>query len=395
MYVRHLKRFIDDGLDQATVENVEQLAKLADAATGRSVDFQLADEYALKIGGRIGTGRCAAGDKPAAAPQGSQRFAPARLANAVDHHIDAAIAHLQDRVRYPVSLIVDTTAGTHFDGAFGLGVARRDDEDPCDHQSGELQAGDRDPSADTDDQDTLAGLQRLLAEQHTPGGEVAGHQRARCDQVGIVGQRHETAARHRYVFGKAAMPMLAHDLHVLAQRLVAGEAIAASVAIRLRKQDGFHARLQAGSRLGLDDLARSFHAHYLRQRVRDPGTVVAHVEIDAIERRRGNPEHGLAGGRDRIGEFPPADAVGAAPFQNRRFHCASPSVSACSNTRLSYSSHPESSATVHFTAGQHGVSAYMAMGNAYFGVAVPCKTSTLANEKAVKAPRLNRHGGYA
>jgi hypothetical protein len=31
----------------------------------------------------------------------------------------------------------------------------------------------------------------------------------------------------------------------------------------------------------------------------------------------------------------------------------------------------------------------------YFGVAVHCKTSTLANEKAVKRPDLNRHGGYA
>jgi hypothetical protein len=39
-----------------------------------------------------------------------------------------------------------------------------------------------------------------------------------------------------------------------------------------------------------------------------------HIEIDAIERRGGNPEHGLAGGGDRIGKVPPRDAFGAASF---------------------------------------------------------------------------------
>ena len=76
------------------------------------------------------------------------------------------------------------------------------------------------------------------------------------------------------------------------------------------------------TRLGLDDLARGFHAHHLRQRVRDPGTVVAHVEIDAIERRRGDLEHGTSPGQGPDREVPPADAVGAAPFQNCRLHCA-------------------------------------------------------------------------
>jgi hypothetical protein len=44
------------------------------------------------------------------------------------------------------------------------------------------------PSADTDDQDALAGLQGLLAEQHAPGGEVARHQRAGCDRSASSGK---------------------------------------------------------------------------------------------------------------------------------------------------------------------------------------------------------------
>jgi hypothetical protein len=140
------------------------------------------------------------------------------------------------------------------------------------------------------------------------------------------------------------MAMLAHDPHVLAQRLVACEAIAAFVAKRLGKQNSLHARLQPGARLGFDDLAGGFHAHHLRQGVRDPGPVVAHIEIDTIERRCGDLEHRLGGGHDRIGKIPPADAFGSAPFQDRRLHDVVSFRSVCrlfplSDTRLSYVSY--------------------------------------------------------
>ena len=62
--VRHRKSCIDDGLHQAAIENVEQLAEFADAAAGRSVDFQLADEHPLQIGRRVGAGGRATGDEP-------------------------------------------------------------------------------------------------------------------------------------------------------------------------------------------------------------------------------------------------------------------------------------------------------------------------------------------
>ena len=52
--VGHREGRVDHRLHQAAAEHVEQLAEFADAAAGRAVDLELADEDALQIGGRIG-----------------------------------------------------------------------------------------------------------------------------------------------------------------------------------------------------------------------------------------------------------------------------------------------------------------------------------------------------
>src|SRR6202011_5369610 len=103
--------------------------------------------------GGIGAGARATGDQAPAAPQRPQRFPPTGLTDAVDHHIDAAIAHLQDRVRYAVPLVVDATAGTQRDRAFDFSVARGGDEAPRARQFRQLQTSDSDAPADADDQD--------------------------------------------------------------------------------------------------------------------------------------------------------------------------------------------------------------------------------------------------
>ena len=112
------------------------------------------------------------------------------------------------------------------------------------HRPGELQAGQRDAAADADDEHRLAGLQRALAEQHAPGGEVAGHQRAGGHEVGGVGQGEEAVRRQRDVLGQRAVAVLADDVGVQAQRLVAGEAIAAAAAEGVGIEDGLLPDLQ-------------------------------------------------------------------------------------------------------------------------------------------------------
>src|ERR1700730_10818043 len=123
--------------------------------------------------------------------------------------------------------------------------------------------------------------------------------------------------------------------------------------------------------------------------MRDPGSVVAHVEIDAVERGSRHLEHGFAGGWGRIGEVSPTDAFGSAPLQNCRFHDASPFRPArrtfrCLNTRLSYALNVRTFlSTVSVSAGRRSPRIQAQM-EGLFAVAVLHKTSTLANEKAVK-----------
>jgi hypothetical protein len=94
---------------------------------------------------------------------------------------------------------------------------------------------------------------------------MASRQGAGGNEVGVVGEGEETAARHRDIFGKTAMPMFAHDFHALAKRLIACEAIAAFAAERLGKEDRLRALLQTAAGCGLDNLTSSLHAHHLRQ----------------------------------------------------------------------------------------------------------------------------------
>ena len=78
--------------------------------------------------------------------------------------------------------------------------------------------------------------------------------------------------------------------------------------------------LQPAARLRFGDNAGGVDAHDLGQRMRDPGAVVAHVEIDAIERTGDHFENRLAGGGRRIGEIAPPRAGAAARLQDNRFH---------------------------------------------------------------------------
>ena len=209
-------------------------------------------------------------------------------------------------LRHSVFEIVDPGLGAHLHRACDLGVARRGDKDGSPDHLRQLKAGDRDAATNSDDQHAFAGLQRFLAEQHAPGREVPRHKGARGDNVGVVRQWKETATRHCDIVREAAVPMLAHDLHALAERLIAGQAVAALSAKRVRIEDRLHARLKAAIRRGLDHFACGFHAHHLRQRVSDAGPIVAHVEINAIERRSGDAQNGLAGRRSRIGKVAPS-----------------------------------------------------------------------------------------
>ena len=150
------------------------------------------------------------------------------------------------------------------------------------------------------------------------------HQGARRHKVGIIGERKEAGAGHCDVIGKPAMPMLAHDLHILAERLVARLAVAAFAAIGLGEENSLHAGLQPAIGRGLDDHASGLDSHHLRQRMGDPVAIVAHVEIDAIDRGGGNLEYGLARSGRGIRKIAPGHAVWATSFQNCRLHCRLP-----------------------------------------------------------------------
>src|SRR5713226_1098710 len=103
--------------------------------------------------------RCssAGGLEPVVAPQVTSRpprrsdlsdSPPACFADAVDDHIDPTVAHFQDRVRYPVPLMVAAAAGPPRGRAFELRAARRGDEAPPPGLFRRLQASDSAPPAD-------------------------------------------------------------------------------------------------------------------------------------------------------------------------------------------------------------------------------------------------------
>jgi hypothetical protein len=58
--------------------------------------------------------------------------------------------------------------------------------------------------------------------------------------------------------------MLAHDLNVLAERLIARQAVAALSAKRVWIEDGFHAPFETAAGRRLHHFASSFYAHHLR-----------------------------------------------------------------------------------------------------------------------------------
>jgi hypothetical protein len=164
------------------------------------------------------------------------------------------------------------------------------------------------------------GCSARFAEEHAPGREMARHQGARRNEVSIVGERKKAVAGHRNVVGKATMSMLAHDLDVFAERLVAGQAVAAFPAIGLGKENSLHAGLQSAAGGDLDDRAGGFDPHHLRQDVGDAAAIVAHIEIDSVDRGSRDLEHGLARGGHGIGKIAPTHAVDSTPFQNRSLH---------------------------------------------------------------------------
>ena len=152
-------------------------------------------------------------------------------------------------------------------------------------------------------------------------------QRARRHEIGVVGQGKHATGGHGDIFREAAVAVLAHDPHVFAKRLVAREAVAAFAAEGFGVERRLHSRLQPAARLRLGDHARRVDAHHLRQRVRDARAVVAHIEIDAVQRTRDDAQDRFALGPHRIGKVAPTHAVLAAPLQNRRLHAFLPDLS--------------------------------------------------------------------
>ena len=191
---------------------------------------------------------------------------------------------------------------------------------------GQLQARDRHAAADAGDQHRLAGAQRALAEQHAPGREVGGQQRTGFHQIDVIGQGQHAARGHGDVFGKAAVAVLAHDVRMQAQRLVAREAIAAlaaeGIGVHHGLLAGLYADLKPAARIGLHHHAGRFHAQRLRQAVRDACAVVPHVEVHAVQRRRVHAQQHLAGAAHGHRHIAHAEAVAASLLKNGGFHDA-------------------------------------------------------------------------
>jgi len=162
--------------------------------------------------------------------------------------------------------------------------------------------------------------QRALAEQHAPGGEIGGEQRAGADEVGVVGQRQHAALRHHDEFGEAAVAVLAHDLRAQAQRLIAGQAIAAGAAEGVGVDDGLRAGVQPAVGIGFDDDAGRLDAQRLRQPVRDAGTVVAHVQVDAVQARRMHPQQHLTAAPHGHRHVAQHEAIASPLFEHGSFH---------------------------------------------------------------------------
>jgi hypothetical protein len=133
--------------------------------------------------------------------------------------------------------VVDAGAGAERDRPLDLRVARRGRDHRGAGQQRKLQRRDRDATPYADDQHRLSRPKRALAEQHAPRRQVPDHQRAGGIEIGIVGQREEAVRGHRDVLGERAVAVLAHDARTHAQGLVAGLAVAALPAERVRIQD--------------------------------------------------------------------------------------------------------------------------------------------------------------
>ena len=109
-----------------------------------------------------------------------------------------------------------------------------------------------------------------------------------------------------------------------AQRLVAGQAIAAVATERARIKHGLLADRQAAGRVGLGHHTGAFHAQHQRQVMGDAGTVVAHVQVDAIQAGRMDAQQRFAGFGYRARVRLNGEAGAATGLQDGGFHGGTP-----------------------------------------------------------------------
>ena len=103
-------------------------------------------------------------------------------------------------------------------------------------------------------------------------------------------------------------------------RVLAGTPVAALAAERARVEDRLLADLQPAAGRGLGDDAGRFDTLHQRQSMCDSGSVVAHVQVDAVEPDCVHAQQRFTRGRHGPGEVSQPKAFAAPLFQNGSFH---------------------------------------------------------------------------
>ena len=312
----------------------EQIVQLGHGAHRRAQHLELADEQAAQVGARLVAAGGAAGDQAPAAHQRLQGGGPRGFAHVLEHHVHATPAGGGQRGLGDVFAAgVDRVVGAQRAGALQLAGMARGDDGARAQCLGQLQAGQRHAAADAEDQHRLPRLDLRLRDQHAPGREVVDAQRCPFGKRPAVRQRQHVARRHADVLRKAAVALLAQDLHARAQHVVAAQAeLAASAGhagVQQRALAHFKLRL-----IGIHfvDHARAIDAHDLGQAVRDARARVAHVQVHAVERGGVQAQAHLAG---------PARGQGALAHAHDRVAAVALEIG-CLHAKWGFSAHASS-----------------------------------------------------
>jgi len=203
-------------------DEVHDLPEVAVAAHRAAEDADLLPEDEAQIHLHHRAARPPDIDQPASPREGPDAGDPCGRADVVDHHIDAPLAGCQEHGLRPVFLpVVDRKVCTESLGARHLLFRGCDRVHGGAEVFGNLHGRAIHPAARAHDRHALACLKPGTRDQHAPGGQVDQQGRGCFGKIEIVRDGHEVGRGHDHVVCAAAPHILAQDVIVRAQAVLA------------------------------------------------------------------------------------------------------------------------------------------------------------------------------